>query len=146
MNPVARTREKVRSFHGWKVAASGATVWAFQSMIWTQGFGNLAVVLRDPVRGFGWSKTFISAAFSITRAEAAVLGVPLGMALKRYNIGTLMRIGAVIQMFGFLALSQVNGRAAFIAAVMVLTVGITLAGFLTIRGPAKPPRAKPIAP
>lgn len=129
MNPVSRVRSNVRGFHGWKVSLAGATIWAFQGMIWVQGFGNLAVVLRDQ---FGWSKTFFSAAFAITRAEGAILGVPLGVALKRYNLGTIMRIGAVLQLVGFIAISQIDTQTGFLTAMVLMAAGATLAGFLTI--------------
>lgn len=126
----ARGRGSLRNgFHGWKVSAAGATIWAFQGLVWVQGFGNLAVVLRDQ---FGWSKTFFSAAFSITRAEGALIAVPLGMAIRRYSVTTIMRIGAVLQLIGFLAISQIDSRAGFITAMVLVGAGATLAGFLTI--------------
>lgn len=129
MNPVSRVRNNVRGFHGWKVSLAGATIWAFQGMIWVQGFGNLAVVLRDQ---FGWSKTFFSAAFSITRAEGAIIGIPLGVAIKRFSITTIMRIGAILQLIGFVAISQINSQGAFMAGMVIVAAGATLAGFLTI--------------
>lgn len=132
MNPVAVVQNTLREFYGWKVVAAGATIWACTAIVWTQGYSNLAVVLRDVDGEFGWSNGFIALVFSITRAEGALLGVPLGVALKRYNIGTIMRVGAVVQMIGFLALSQMQNRGTFIAAVMIIMAGITLAGFLTI--------------
>lgn len=126
----ARGRGRLRNgFHGWKISAAGAVIWAFQSLVWMQGFGNLAVVLRDQ---FGWSKTFFSAAFSITRVEAAVLAVPLGMAIRRYSVTPILRIGAVLQLIGFLAISQIDSRGGFITAMALIAAGATLAGFLTI--------------
>lgn len=116
-------------FHGWKITAAGAAIWAFQSLVWVQGFGNLAVVLRDQ---FGWSKTFFSAAFSITRAEGAILAVPLGMAIRRFSVTMIMRVGAVLQLVGFLAISQIDTRGGFITAMILIAAGATLAGFLTI--------------
>jgi MFS family permease len=130
VNALARRRDGLRNgFHGWRVSAAGATIWAFQGLVWVQGFGNLAVVLRDQ---FGWSKTFFSAAFSITRAEGALVGVPLGVAIRRYNVGTIMRVGAVLQLIGFLAISQIDTKAGFMASMIIIAAGATLAGFLTI--------------
>ena len=97
--------------------------------MWSQGYGNIAVVLE---KQFGWSKTFLAFGASLRSAEAAVLGVPLGVALKRYNIKLIMRAGAVAQTVGFLILSQIQNQAGFIVAVAVITIGATLAGFLTI--------------
>jgi MFS family permease len=129
MNPVWRARNNVREFHGWRVSLAGSVIWALQSLVWSQGYGNIAVVLENQ---FGWSKTFLAFGASLRSAEAAILGVPLGLALKRYNIGHIMKAGAVAQTVGFLILSQVQNKAGFITAIVVITIGATLAGFLTI--------------
>ena len=129
MNPVWRARQNLRGFHGWRVSLAGAVIWALQSLVWSQGYGNLAVVLE---RQFGWSNTFLAFGSSFRNAEAAVLNVPLGVALKRYNTKLIMRIGAVAQTIGFLIMSQTQNQAGFIFAIAVITVGATLAGFLTI--------------
>lgn len=125
----AGERRQRAVFHGWKVSAAGAAIWALQSLIWVQGFGNLAVALRDQ---FGWSKTFFSVAFSITRFEGAALSVPVGRSLPRWGIRRIMRLGAVLQMSGFLILSRINSQTAFLGAIIVIAAGATLAGFLTI--------------
>lgn len=129
VNPVERLRNSLPEFHGWRVSIAGSIIWALQSLVWSQGYGNIAVALE---KQFGWSKGFIAAGASLRSAEAAILGVPLGMALKRQNIAHIMRAGAVAQAIGFLMLSQVQSKASFIAAVAVITVGATLAGFITI--------------
>ena len=124
-----RARNNLRGFHGWRVSLAGSVIWALQSLVWSQGYGNIAVVLE---RQFGWSKTFLAFGASLRSAEAAILGVPLGVAIKRWNIGHIMRLGAVAQTAGFLILSQVQNKAGFIVAIVVITIGSTLAGFLTI--------------
>lgn len=129
LNPVWRARNNLRGFHGWRVSLAGSVIWALQSLVWSQGYGNLAVVLE---KQFGWSKTFLAFGASLRSAEAAILGVPLGVAIKRFNIKIIMRIGAVSQALGFIILSQIQNKAGFIVAVAVITVGATLAGFITI--------------
>ena len=61
-----------RVFTGWKVVASSASLWALQSLLWMQGFGNLAVELRSE---FGWSKTLFSSAFAVTRAGLSLIHI-----------------------------------------------------------------------
>jgi len=129
VNPVARSRRNLAEFHGWRVSLAGSVIWALQSLVWSQGYGNIAVALETQ---FGWSKTFLAFGASLRSAEAAILGVPLGVALKRYNIKLIMRIGAVAQTIGFVILSQIQNQAGFILAVGVITIGATLAGFITI--------------
>ena len=77
-------------------------IWALQGLVWAQGYGNIAVALESQ---FGWSKTFLAVGASLRSAEQAVVGVPLGVALKRFNVGTILRVGAVLQTCGFLLLS-----------------------------------------
>jgi len=129
MNPVERTRTQLRSFHGWRVTLAGSMIWALQGLVWQQGYGNIAVALENH---FGWSKTFLAFGASLRSAEQAIVGVPLGVALKRYSFQLILRVGAVCQGVGFLLLSQVQGRTSFIVAVVIITIGTTLAGFITI--------------
>lgn len=129
MSPVAQARDNLRSFHGWRVSLAGSMIWALQGLVWQQGYGNIAVVLENQ---FGWSKTFLAFGASLRSAEQAVIGVPLGVALNRYSAKIILRVGAVAQGVGFLMLSQVQGQSGFIIAVVVITIGTTLAGFITI--------------
>lgn len=118
-----------RIFTGWKIVASGALIWALQSMVWVQGYGNLAVELRNR---FGWSKTFFSLAFAATRTEGALIGPAQGNALTRFGTRRVMRVGAVIVAIGFIAISQVDTGTEFVLAMMFTTLGIAATGFLTL--------------
>ena len=115
-------------FTGWRVVAASAALWALQSMLWMQLFGNLAVELR---RQFGWSRTFLSLAFVAGRAETAVIGPAQGRALRRWGATRIMRTGAVLTLFGFLGLAAVQSRWHFIAAMLVAALGISFSGFIT---------------
>ena len=98
-------------------------------MLWVQGFGNLAVELRER---FDWSKTFFSIAFGVTRYEGALLGPLQGNWIGRFGVARMMRIGAVWTGVGFVALSQVSTQTGFFIVMLVLTPGISFTGFLTI--------------
>lgn len=117
------------SFTGWRVVASGSLVWALQSMLWLQGYGNLAVELRGR---FDWSKTLFSVVFATTRAQGALMGPAHGNALERFGITNVMRTGAAITAVGFVGLSQVQTRWQFVVAMLFTAVGMTLTGFLTL--------------
>lgn len=118
-----------RIFTGWKIVGAGGLIWALQSMVWVQGYGNLAVELRNR---FGWSKTFFSLAFAATRTEGALIGPAQGNALARFGTRRIMRIGAVVVAVGFLAISQIDTRTEFVVAMMFTTLGISATGFLTL--------------
>jgi len=118
-----------RVFTGWKIVAAGGLIWALQSMVWIQGYGNLAVELRNR---FGWSKTFFSLVFAATRTEGALIGPAQGGALTRFGTRRVMRVGAVIVAIGFIAISQVDTRTEFVVTMMFTTLGIAATGFLTL--------------
>ena len=116
-------------YTGWKVVGVSAALWALQSMLWMQGFGNLAVQLREQ---FGWSKTLFSFAFVGTRTGSALFGPAQGRALGRWGTKRIMRVGAVFVLVGFVGLSMIETRTHFILALSVAAFGMALAGFLTI--------------
>lgn len=118
-----------RVFTGWKVVAASASLWALQSMLWMQGFGNLAVELRSQ---FGWSKTLFSTGFAATRTGAALIGPTQGWALRRWGTTTVMRFGSIFILGGFLGLALIRTQTQFLIALSVAAFGTALAGFLTI--------------
>ena len=118
-----------RAYTGWRVVGANSLVWALQSMVWVQGFGNLAVELRDQ---FGWSKTFLSIVFGATRAEIAVIGPVQGRVIQRRGVARVMRAGALVSVGGFIAVALIQTRIQFLLAMMLLAIGMSLLGFLTI--------------
>ena len=98
-------------------------------MIWAQGYGNMAVELREQ---FGWSKSFLSYVYAGTRAEVALFGPAQGRAIDRLGIKAVMRAGAVLGLVGFAAVAWADTRAEFVAAMAVLGIAMSLIGFLTI--------------
>ena len=116
-------------YTGWKVVGASAAIWALQSMLWMQGFGNIAVELR---KNFGWSKTLFSAAFSATRTGIALLGPGVGSAIARLGTKTVLRFGSVFILIGFLGLSQVREQWHFFVALSIAAIGMGFAGFITI--------------
>ena len=127
--PHEETAWSRRVFTGWKVVAASAALWALQSMLWMQGFGNLAVELRSE---FGWSKTLFSVAFVATRAGSALIAPAQGSGLRRWGTKRVMRFGSIFVLGGFVGLSFVETRTQFFIALSVAAFGMALAGFLTI--------------
>lgn len=120
-------RRKV--FHGWKLVGAGGAIQALHSGLMTQAFGNYAVLLQ---REFGWSKTLFSAAFSLTRAESGLLGPAQGVALDRLGPKRVMQAGVVILSLGLIGLSQIQTAPQFFIAYLIMAVGMSLSGFLSI--------------
>ena len=129
MTDVTDTSPKRRVYTGWRIVGANSVVWSLQSMIWVQGYGNMAVELRDQ---FGWSKSFLSFVYAGTRAETAVFGPIQGRAIGTRGIKTVMRTGAVLGLVGFLAIAWADTRAEFVVAMLILALAMSLIGFLTI--------------
>ena len=117
------------TFRGWKIATAGSVVQAVQSALLLLTFGNYAVLLE---REFGWTKTTLSAAFSLQRAETGLLGPVQGWALDRYGPRRIMRLGASIMAIGFLLFSQTQQLWHFFVFFIIIAVGGSLAGYMTI--------------
>lgn len=117
------------SFRGWRVVRAGSFIWALQSFIWLQGFGNLAVAMREE---FGWSKTLFSVAFSTRRFETALLGPVVGGAIGRYGRTVVMKVGAVISLVGISSIALVNSPTVLIITMLVGAAGATCTGILTL--------------
>ncbi len=118
-----------RIFHGWKVVGAGAAIQALQSAFFVQGYGQYAVVLE---RDFGWSKTLLSAGYSMNRAESGLLGPLQGWLIGRFGVTAVMRAGVIIMAGGFMALSQIQNPIQFFAALLVTAIGASLSGFLSV--------------
>jgi MFS family permease len=123
------TKPKRRVYTGWRIVGANSVVWSLQSMIWVQGYGNMAVELRDQ---FGWSKSFLSFVYAGTRAETAIFGPIQGRAIGTQGIKKVMRMGAVMGMIGFLAIAWADTQAEFVVAMLILALAMSLIGFLTI--------------
>ncbi len=124
-----RTASRGKLFHGWRVVGAGAVLQALQATFFIQGYGQYAVVLE---RQFGWSKTFLSAGYAMNRAESGLLGPLQGWLLGRFGPLAVMRSGVVLMSGGLIGLSQMQGKVAFLAALLVTAVGASLSGFLSV--------------
>ncbi len=86
-------------------------------------------MLRDE---FGWSKTMLSAAFSMARAESGILGPLQGWLTDRFGPRALIRVGMVVFGVGFMLFSQLDGPVTFFATFFLMAVGSSLGGYLPI--------------
>lgn len=116
-------------FHGWKVCFAGGVIQALQAGLFVQGYGNLAVVFEQ---SFGWSKTTLSFGYSMTRFESAMLGPIQGWALDKFGVKRIMRVGVVTMATGFVLLSRINSLPTFFGALLIVAIGASLSGFLSV--------------
>jgi MFS family permease len=116
-------------FYGWRIVAAGAVVQALHSGLLMQAFANYSVLL---VAEFGWSKSMISAAFAMTRAESGLLGPFQGWMIDRFGPRAVMRVGTVLFGVGFIAFSTIQSPVQFFGFYLLMAVGSSLGGFLSI--------------
>lgn len=126
-NPPPGARPRV--FYGWWMVASGFVIQLLIGSLLNHAYGAYVVLLRSE---FGWSKTMLSAGFSLFRLESGLLGPVEGMLVDRFGPRAVMRVGMVLFGLGLMTFSQVNSIGAFYLSFAVIAVGSSLGGFLPI--------------
>lgn len=118
-----------RSFRGWRLVWVAAAIQFVQSGMLLNVFSDYANALKDH---FGWSRTTLSAAFAMTRAESGLLGPVQGWAVDRYGPRRIIYLGAALWGVGWVSFSQIDGLGGFFGAYFLVAVGASLSGFLTL--------------
>lgn len=116
-------------FYGWWIVLSGFVISALLGGLMFHAFGAYVVAFE---RDFGWSRTALSAAFSIQMVESGLLGPAQGWLIDRFGPRKVMTTGIVIFGVGFLMLSQINSLLTFYIAFIVMALGASLGAFLGI--------------
>ena len=92
-----------------------------------QGMPAWFVVLE---REFSWSRTQLSLAFSLTRAEGTVMGPVAGYLVDKLGARRMVQIGLPVMGVGFLLFSQVHNLWQFYGAFVVMSMGAGLGTWL----------------
>src|SRR5690606_10731088 len=125
-----RVRERAQGmFYGWWIVSGAFGIQVLLSALLMQSFGAYVPVLQDH---FGWSKGQISAAFSLQRVESGLLGPIQGWMLTRFGPRKVMRVGILMFGVGLMLLSQINSLTTFYLAFVVIAVGGSLGGFMSL--------------
>jgi MFS family permease len=118
-----------RLFYGWWIVAAGFGLEMLIGALMFHAYGAYVVVLREE---FGWSKTMLSAAFAMARAESSILGPVQGWLTDRFGPRVLIRVGMAIFGVGFVLFSQIGSPLTFFLTFFVMAVGSSLGGYLPI--------------
>ncbi|OGK80043.1 MAG: hypothetical protein A2X52_10940 [Candidatus Rokubacteria bacterium GWC2_70_16] len=122
-------RPRDRIFYGWWIVAAGFGLEALIGALVFHSYGAYVVLLREE---FGWSKTMLSAAFSMARMESGILGPVQGWLTDRFGPRALIRVGMVIFGVGFILFSQFTSPLGFFATFFLMALGSSLGGYLPI--------------
>ncbi len=122
-------RPEGRIFYGWWVVVGAFLIQGLSGALLFQSFGAYVVHLR---REFGWSFKAIAGAFSLSRVESGMLGPLQGWMIDRFGARTILRFGLVIFAAGFFLFSRIDALWQFYGVYLLLSVGASLGGFLTV--------------
>ena len=112
-------------FYGWWLTGVAAFVMIIGTVPIFQGMTAWFVVLE---REFGWSRTQLSLAFSMTRAEGTIMGPVAGYLVDKVGPRRMVFSGLPVMGIGFLLFSRVDGLWQFYGAFVIMSMG---AGFGT---------------
>jgi MFS family permease len=128
-NPSSQLKNPSQVFYGWRLVAITVLVLAAVVGPIFQGLGTFFVALE---RQFGWSRTLLSGAFALSRAEGALLGPLEGLLTDRLGSRRMVLIGLTLLGIGFIAFSLIQGVVSFYLAFLVMFAGAGLGGFLPL--------------
>jgi MFS family permease len=114
-------------FYGWWIVTAGFFVQLLNGALLFHSFTAYFVFLQAD---FGWSRTALAGAFSLTRVESGLLGPVEGWLVDRIGPRAVMRVGILLFGAGFIMLSRIDSLFGYYAAFFVLAFGSALAGFL----------------
>ena len=126
LNPISAFRN---TFYGWKLVWLSVFMLSLMALTVFQGLGTFLVAFE---RRFGWTRTQMSGAFALARAEGAVLGPIEGWLIDRLGNRRMILIGYITMSVGFLLFSQVNSLWQFYGVFMLITLGSGLGGWLAM--------------
>lgn len=94
-------------FYGWWLVGISVVLLTLMALSVFQGLGTFLVALQ---REFGWSRTVLSGAFSLSRAQGAVIGPIEGWLIDKVGNRRMILFGYLLMAFGFLMFSQVGNN------------------------------------
>ena len=116
-------------FYGWWIVLSSVLFHGLSGAAFGFTSGQYLLSIEEH---FGWTKFAIATAYSASLLVAGVLSPAHGWLLDRFHPRSIMRAGTVFFGLGFIALPFADTFPAFVAVIMVMSVGANLSGWLTL--------------
>ena len=120
---IARALSPRRFFYGWTLVGVAAFVMVIGTVPLFQGMTAWFVVLESH---FGWTRTQLSIAFSLSRVEGSIMGPISGYLIDKLGSRRMVLIGLVIAGGGFVIMSRMTNIWHFYAAFIVMSMGVGL--------------------
>ena len=122
------TRPK-RIYYGWLVVLSAMVNQMIVSGLGGQGFGAFILPLQNE---FGWSKSTLSVARSLTQVESGLLNPIEGTLVDRLGPKIMVVSGMTVFGSGLILLGFVHSLWMYYMAFIVIALGSSLAGFVVV--------------
>ena len=120
---IARSLSPRGLFYGWTLVGVAAFVMVIGTVPLFQGMTAWFVVLESH---FGWSRTQLSIAFSLSRVEGSIMGPISGYLIDKLGSRRMVLIGLVVAGGGFVIMSQMQNIWHFYIAFVVMSMGVGL--------------------
>jgi sugar phosphate permease len=111
------------------VVGCGLVIQLLSGGLLYHAFGAYFVHLQTEFR---WSRTVVAGSYSLMQVESGLVGPLQGWLIDRFGTRTIAQIGLVFFAVGFGLFSLVHSTLAFYAAFVVIAVGSSLAGWVTL--------------
>ena len=130
MHTTVRARQLAKGiFYGWWVVLGAFIAQLLNGALLLHSFTTYFLPLQAE---FGWSRTLISGAFSIARAESGILGPLQGWLLDRFGPRAVIRVGVVLFGVGFILFSRMDSVLTFYLSFALMALGSSLSGFMSV--------------
>ena len=118
-----------RVFFGWWIVVASAGIQMLQAGLLQQAYGAYVSVLLNE---FGWSKTALSFGYSLQPVQSGLLGPIQGWMIDHWGPRRVMRTGMLMFGGGFILFSRIDSLIEFYGVFILMAVGSSLAGFMSI--------------
>lgn len=118
-----------RVFFGWWIVGAAIAIQFLHGGLLFSAFGAYFVRLQEE---FGWTRATLSWSFSLLRVESGLLGPVQGWLIDKFGSRSVLAVGLVIYAGGFMLLSRVDSLLGFYLVFLVIAIGSSLGGFLTL--------------
>ena len=120
---VVRALSLRRHFYGWTLVGVAAFIMVIGTVPLFSGLTAWFVVFEGH---FGWTRTQLSIAFSMSRVEGSIMGPISGYLIDKLGSRRMVIIGLVIAGGGFVIMSQMTNIWHFYVAFIVMSMGVGL--------------------
>ena len=118
-----------KPFYGWWIVLSSILFHGLIGAAFGFTFGQYLLSVEEQ---FGWSKLAISSTYSWSLFLTGVLSPAQGWLLDRFSPRSIMQAGTLFFGVSFIALPFADTYIVFFAVIMIMSLGSSLAGWLTL--------------